>query len=56
MKAYLLKEQFQQLWEYSSPGWAARFLKQLAFVAMRSKNRTHQEGGQDGSQAPTPYA
>jgi transposase len=37
MKAYLLKEQFQQLWEYSSPGWAARFLKQWAFLAMRSK-------------------
>ena len=33
----LLKEQFQQLWTYSSVGWASRFLRGLTFVAMRSK-------------------
>jgi len=26
VRAYLLKEAFQQLWEYSSPGWAGKFL------------------------------
>ena len=37
VKAYLLREQFQQLWSYSSAGWAARFIKDWTFVAMRSK-------------------
>ena len=37
VKAYLLKEQFQQLWTYSSAGWAFRFLRGWTFVAMRSK-------------------
>src|SRR5471030_3538946 len=26
VRAYLLKEAFQQLWEYSSPAWAGKFL------------------------------
>jgi transposase len=26
VRAYLLKEDFQQLWDYSSPTWAAKFL------------------------------
>jgi hypothetical protein len=26
MRAYLLKEAFQQLWEYSAPAWAGKFL------------------------------
>jgi transposase len=37
VKAYLLKEQFQQLSTYSSVGWASRFLCGWTFVAMRSK-------------------
>lgn len=37
VKAYLLKEQFQLLWEYTSPGWAAKFLKAWSTRAMRSK-------------------
>ncbi|MGA1561104.1 MAG: ISL3 family transposase, partial [bacterium] len=37
IKAYLLKEQFNLLWEYSSPHWAGVFLKSLTFRAMRSK-------------------
>lgn len=28
VKAYLLREQFQKFWQYSSPGWAGRFLDQ----------------------------
>jgi transposase len=26
VRAYLLKEAFQQLWDYNSPSWAAKFL------------------------------
>src|SRR5215472_4254744 len=26
VRAYLLKEAFQQLWEYDSPAWAGKFL------------------------------
>jgi transposase len=26
VRAYLLKEAFQQLWHYNSPAWAAKFL------------------------------
>src|SRR5437879_5405216 len=26
VRAYLLKEAFQQLWDYNSPAWAGRFL------------------------------
>jgi transposase len=26
VRAYLLKEAFQQLWEYNSPAWAGKFL------------------------------
>lgn len=37
MRAYLLKEDFQQLWSYSSPAWADKFLKKWCTRAMRSK-------------------
>jgi transposase len=30
VRAYLLKEAFQQLWEYNSPGWAGKFLDECA--------------------------
>jgi hypothetical protein len=26
VRAYLLKEAFQQLWDYNSPAWAGKFL------------------------------
>ncbi len=32
----LLKEQFQQLWTYSSAGWPSRFLRGWTFLAMDS--------------------
>lgn len=35
--AYLLKEEFQQFWEYESPAWAAKFLDQWCRRAMRSR-------------------
>src|SRR6202040_447472 len=35
--AYLLKEAFQQLWEYSSPAWAGKFLDEWCRQTMRSR-------------------
>lgn len=37
VRAYLLREDFQQLWEYVSPAWARKFLKGWIRRAMRSK-------------------
>lgn len=37
VKAYLLKESFQAFWQYRSPHWARKYLKQWCFRTMRSK-------------------
>ena len=37
VRAYLLKEQFQLFWSYTSPYWACRFLDQWCTRTMRSK-------------------
>jgi len=37
IRAYLLREDFQRFWEYTSPGWAAQFLDQWCVRTMRSK-------------------
>jgi transposase len=37
VRAYLLKEAFQQLWEYNSPVWAGRFLDEWCRQTMRSR-------------------
>jgi transposase len=37
VRAYLLKEDFQQLWDYNSPSWAAKFLDQWCQEVMRSR-------------------
>lgn len=37
VRAYLLKEDFQQLWDYNSPTWAAKFLDQWCQEVMRSR-------------------
>jgi transposase len=37
VKSYLLKEDFQNFWEYTYPGAAARFLDRWCFRTMRSK-------------------
>lgn len=37
VRAYLLKEQFQQFWEYKSPAWASKFLDQWTRQVMYSK-------------------
>ena len=36
-RAYLLKEDFQQLWEYESPSWAGKFLDEWCCQVMRSR-------------------
>src|ERR1700730_17263846 len=37
VRAYLLKEAFQQLWEYNAPAWAGRFLDEWCPQVMRSR-------------------
>jgi len=37
VRAYLLKEQFQQFWSYESPTWAGKFLDQWTAMVMRSR-------------------
>jgi transposase len=37
VRAYLLKEAFQQLWEYNAPTWAGRFLDEWCRQVMRSR-------------------
>lgn len=37
IRSYLLKEDFQQLWQYSSPAWAGKFLDLWCTRTMRSK-------------------
>ena len=37
VRAYLLKEAFQQLWEYNSPVWAGKFLDEWCRQTMRSR-------------------
>ena len=36
-RAYLLKEEFQQFWEYDSPTWAGKFLDQWCSKALRTR-------------------
>jgi transposase len=37
VRAYLLKEGFQQLWDYNSPTWAGKFLDEWCRQTMRSR-------------------
>ena len=37
IRAYLLKEDFQQLWEYVSPAWAGKFIDRWVKRVMFSK-------------------
>jgi transposase len=37
VKAYLLKESFQAFWQYRSPYWAQKFLRQWCYRTMRSR-------------------
>jgi len=37
VRAYLLKEAFQQLWDYNSPTWAGKFLDEWCRQTLRSR-------------------
>ncbi len=37
VRAYLLKEEFQLLWQYVSPAWAGKYLDRWCTKAMRSR-------------------
>ena len=37
VRAYLLKEDFQQFWKYNSPAWAGMFLDEWCRQTMRSR-------------------
>jgi transposase len=37
VRSYLLREDFQRFWEYRSPGWARRFLREWCTRTMRSR-------------------
>ena len=37
VRAYLLKEAFQQFWDYNSPAWAGKFLDEWCRQTMRSR-------------------
>jgi transposase len=37
IRAYLLKEDFQNFWDYTSPAWAGKFLDQWCTQVMRSR-------------------
>jgi transposase len=37
VRAYLLREDFQRFWEYTSPGWARRYLREWCTRTMRSQ-------------------
>jgi len=37
VRAYLLKEEFQFFWQYSSPAWASKFLKVWSTKVLRSR-------------------
>ena len=37
VRAYLLKEEFQQLWDYESPTWAGKFFDQWCHQTLRSR-------------------
>ena len=37
VRAYILKEEFDRFWNYTSPAWAGKFLDRWCTKAMRSK-------------------
>jgi transposase len=37
VRSHLMREDFQRFWEYTSPGWAVKFLDQWCVRTMRSK-------------------
>ena len=37
VRSYLMKEDFQRIWKYSSPSWAGKFLREWCTRALRSR-------------------
>jgi transposase len=52
VRAYLLKEDFQQLWEYNSPTWAALFLDFWCYQTMRSRIEPMKKNRPDVARSP----
>jgi hypothetical protein len=47
VRAYLLKEEFQQFWDYDSPSWAGKFLDEWCSQVMRSRIGADEKDRQD---------
>ena len=43
VRAYLLKEAFQQLWDYNSATWAGKFLDEMVPSGYALPHRAHEE-------------
>jgi transposase len=43
VRSYLLREDFQRFWEYTSPGWAVKFLDQWCTRTLRSRIKPMKE-------------
>ncbi len=52
VRAYLLKEAFQQLWDYSSPSWAREVSRRVAPSNHAFPHRAHEEDRSISSPAP----
>ena len=52
VRAYLLKEDFQQFWEYELPSWAGKFLDEWCCQVMRSRIEPMKKIAQDATLAP----
>src|SRR3974377_1760017 len=46
VRSHLLREDFQRFWEYRSPGWAKRFLREWCTRTMRSRIHPMKKGAQ----------
>ncbi len=51
VRAYLLREDFQRFWEYTSAAWAAKFLDEWCTRVMRSEDRADEESGPYAAQS-----
>ena len=48
VRAYLLSEGFQRLWEYKGAAWAGRFLDEWTGRVMRSRLQSEKKVGEEG--------
>ena len=56
VRAYLLKEDFQQFWEYNSPTWAGMFLDFWCSQTMRSRIEPMKKIARTLARPPRPAA